>query len=79
MRSYETIDVRLIPSHLRHQQIITRVLKLNFNEGVILVVDHDPKPLYYLLKEEHKVEFEWKYIKKGPLMWEVVLIRKSGT
>ncbi len=78
MRSYETIDVRKIPSTLRHQQIISRILKLKVDEGIILVVDHDPKPLYYLLKEEHKMGFEWKYMKKGPQIWQVLLIRTSG-
>jgi uncharacterized protein (DUF2249 family) len=77
MISYETIDVREIPSADRHQNIISRITVLAVGEGLILLVDHDPKPLYYLLKEEHKMDFEWNYIKKGPLIWQVLLIRKS--
>ncbi|MEQ9299499.1 MAG: DUF2249 domain-containing protein [Cyclobacteriaceae bacterium] len=78
MISYETIDVRKIPSVERHQQIIARVLGLKVDEGLILVVDHDPKPLYYLLKEEHKMDFDWKYLEKGPVLWQVLFVRKSG-
>ncbi len=79
MTTYETIDVREIPIAERHQQITSRVLRLSAMEGLNLIVDHDPRPLYYLLKEEHKMEIEWKYLKNGPLIWEVVLTRKSGT
>ncbi len=78
MTTYETIDVREIPIAERHQQITSRVLRLAAMEGLNLIVDHDPKPLYYLLKEEHKMEIEWKYLKNGPVIWEVVLTRKSG-
>ncbi|MEQ8714991.1 MAG: DUF2249 domain-containing protein [Cyclobacteriaceae bacterium] len=79
MTTYETIDVREIPIAERHQQITSRVLRLSAMEGLNLIVDHDPRPLYYLLKEEHKIEIEWKYLKNGPVIWEVVLTRKSGT
>ena len=77
MTTYQTIDVREIPIAERHQQIISRVLRLSAKEGLVLIVDHDPKPLNYLLKEEHKLELEWKYIRNGPVIWEVLLIRKS--
>ncbi len=79
MTTYETIDVREIPIAERHQQITSKVLRLSAMEGLNLIVDHDPKPLYYLLKEEHKMEIEWKYLKNGPVIWEVVLTRKSST
>lgn len=79
MKSYETIDVREIPTTVRHQHIISRIRQLKIEEGLLLIVDHDPKPLYYMLKEEYKMEFEWQYIKSGPVIWEVVLIRKPGT
>lgn len=79
MTTYETVDVREIPIAERHQQVVSRVLRLAPKEGLVLIVDHDPKPLYYLLKEEHKMEFEWKYLENGPVIWEVVLICKSGT
>jgi len=38
---------------------------------MILVNDHDPKPLYYQFAAEHPGRFEWNYLMAGPEVWRV--------
>lgn len=44
---------------------------------MILVNDHDPKPLHYLFQAEKTGTFEWTYLEKGPVDWRV-RIKKVG-
>ncbi|MDH5610239.1 MAG: DUF2249 domain-containing protein [Cyclobacteriaceae bacterium] len=78
MNEYEEINVAEIPTATRHGILIGKILALKPQEGLVIKVDHDPKPLYYVLKEEHKMAFQWKYIEEGPINWEVLIIRESG-
>jgi hemerythrin-like domain-containing protein len=42
---------------------------------MLLVNDHDPKPLYYTFAAERAGEFEWRYLEKGPEVWQVEISR----
>ena len=46
-------------------------------ETLVLVNDHDPKPLYYQFKAESSAEFTWDYLESGPEVWRVA-IGKAG-
>jgi uncharacterized protein (DUF2249 family) len=39
--------------------------------SLLLVNDHDPKPLYYQFAAEHAGVFVWEYLEKGPIDWRV--------
>jgi len=49
---------------------------------MLLMNDHDPKPLYYQLSAEYPGCFEWKYVENGPERWQVEIqkteIQESG-
>lgn len=66
-----TIDVRQIPPRERHPQIFDTFGKLKQGEALLLVNDHDPKPLYYQFQAEHKNRFSWEYLEQGPDVWKV--------
>jgi len=67
----QQIDVRsLIPAQ-RHAKIFQLVGELAPGGSFVLINDHDPKPLYYQLEAEHRNQFSWTYLEKGPAVWRV--------
>jgi len=66
-----TIDVRSIAPRLRHPMIFERFDSLAPGEAMILVNDHDPKPLFYQFQAEASSGFTWDYLDAGPEVWQV--------
>ena len=66
-----TIDVRFIAPRERHPLIFDTFDHLDAGEALLLVNDHDPKPLFYQLQAEAKGEFTWDYLETGPEVWQV--------
>jgi uncharacterized protein (DUF2249 family) len=69
------IDVRPLPPVQKHPAIFEMFFSLAPNEAMILINDHDPKPLYYQFAAEMPGQFEWEYLEKGPV-WRVQITRK---
>ncbi len=66
-----TIDVRHIIPRERHPLMISTFDHLCVGEALLLVNDHDPKPLFYQFQAESKVDFTWNYLESGPEVWQV--------
>lgn len=66
-----TIDVREITPRERHPLIFQTFDDLEPGSSMLLVNDHDPKPLYYQLQAERTGEVEWTYLEVGPETWQV--------
>jgi uncharacterized protein (DUF2249 family) len=66
-----TIDVRHIAPRERHPLIFGTFDRLAAGESLLLVNDHDPKPLFYQFQAESKGEFTWDYLETGPEVWQV--------
>ena len=66
-----TIDVRTIPPRERHPLIFGTFDQLSPGDALLLVNDHDPKPLFYQFQAESKNEFTWDYLEQGPDVWRV--------
>lgn len=66
-----TIDVRPLIPRERHPLIFSTFDGLGVGEALLLVNDHDPKPLFYQFQAESKVEFTWDYLESGPEVWQV--------
>lgn len=66
-----TIDVRTIPPRERHPLIFNTFDGLSAGEALLLVNDHDPKPLFYQFQSESNGEFSWDYVEQGPAVWKV--------
>ncbi len=71
------LDVRPLPGPQKHSTIFRTFEALNSGETLILVNDHDPKPLYYQFAAEKAGQFEWNYLERGPHVWKVA-IEKNG-
>lgn len=69
------VDVRIVPPARRHPVIFARLEQLTVGESIVLVNDHDPKPLYYQIRAEMPGEFDWEYIEAGPEDWRVRISR----
>ena len=68
-----TVDVREIAPRERHPLIFSTFNGLRAGEAMMLVNDHDPKPLYYQFKAESQAEFSWEYLEQGPEVWRVAI------
>lgn len=66
-----TIDVRTIPPRERHPLIFSTFDDLAAGESLLLINDHDPKPLRYQFQAEHTDQFDWHYLEQGPDVWQV--------
>jgi len=66
-----TIDVRPIAPRERHPLIFGSFDALAAGEALLLINDHDPKPLFYQFQAESKVAFTWDYLENGPEVWQV--------
>ncbi len=67
------IDVRV-----RHQTIMGAIDALGPGESVRLHVDHEPKPLFYMLQAERPGQVSWEPEQSGPTEWVVVVRRVAG-
>lgn len=66
-----TIDVRTIVPRERHPLIFSTFDTLLPGQALLLINDHDPKPLFYQFQAESNGEFTWDYLESGPEVWRV--------
>jgi uncharacterized protein (DUF2249 family) len=71
-----TLDVRDIQPRDRHPRIFNTFDSLQAGEMMVLINDHDPKPLKYQLEAERTGQFDWEYILSGPEVWKVEIVKK---
>lgn len=73
-----TVDVRTVPPPQRHPMIFGTFNQLLPGEAMMLVNDHDPKPLFYQFQAELGDTFTWDYIEQGPEVWQVRISRTTA-
>lgn len=70
------LDVRVIPPRDKHPTIFRTFDGLKSGEAMVIVNDHDPRPLRYQLIAERPGTFEWTYEAEGPETWRVRIDRR---
>ena len=70
------LDVRVIAPREKHPTIFRTFDGLQPGQSMLLVNDHDPRPLRYQLMAERPDAFEWEYEAQGPEEWRVRISRK---
>ncbi len=60
---------------VRHQTIMAAIDALEPGEAVRLRVDHEPRPLYYMLQAERAGQVSWEPELSGPREWVIVVVR----
>lgn len=73
-----TVDARVLPIPEKHPTIFHTFDGLKTGEGMLLVNDHDPKPLYYQFAAERVGQFEWRSLENGPEVWKVEIRRVAA-
>lgn len=73
------LDVRQLPPREKHPTIFSKFDNLGNGEAIIILNDHDPKPLYYQMLADRGNCFEWEYLKEGPDEWVVKIIKREKT
>jgi len=71
------LDVRNVHPRERHPLIFRELDALAAGDALLLVNDHDPRPLYYELMAERPGQFDWTPVQQGPETWSV-RIRRLG-
>lgn len=66
-----TIQVTEYPPHLKHKVIFRTFDELKPSESMLIVNDHDPKPLHFQFKSMHEGHFTWEYVEQGPTTFQV--------
>ena len=72
------LDVRTMAPAQRHETIFATFLALGVGEALVLVNDHDPKPLRYQFDAEYAGDFTWDYLESGPRVWRVRIARVAA-
>jgi uncharacterized protein (DUF2249 family) len=72
------LDVRELPHGQRHEIIFGKLSALAPGEALLIVNDHDPKPLRYQFQAENSGEFSWEYLEEGPEVWRVRIGRTAA-
>lgn len=70
------LDVRVIPPRDKHPTIFRTFDSLASGESMVIINDHDPRPLRYQFAAEHADEFDWTYEAEGPEVWRVRIDRR---
>jgi uncharacterized protein (DUF2249 family) len=69
------IDVRVIPPPERHRLIFGTFERLSSGDGLLIINDHDPRPLSYQFDARYAGRFAWQYLEQGPDVWRVRISR----
>ena len=70
------LDVRVIPPRDKHPTIFNTFESLASGQSMVILNDHDPKPLRYQLLAERPDTFDWTYEAEGPELWRVKISRR---
>lgn len=70
------LDVRVIPPRDKHPTIFRTFENLASGESMVIINDHDPKPLFYQMSAERPNQFAWTYEAEGPEVWRVRIDRR---
>jgi uncharacterized protein (DUF2249 family) len=73
--SSDELDVRTLAHGARHEIIFAKLDALGAGQRLVIVNDHDPKPLRYQTSAMWPDRFEWTYLQAGPQVWRVAIAR----
>ena len=78
MDTASTLDIRPTPPKDRYETIMSAYESLLPGETMRLIVDHDPRCMYYTLQATRGDDaFRFEYVEDGPIDWEVLVTRQQ--
>ena len=79
MKTATIVDVRETAPMHRFEQIMSAYEALDAGATMHLIVDHDPKCMYYTLRATRGEDtFDFQYVEDGPEVWQVLVTRRSS-
>ncbi len=69
------VDASQFASANKHKVILGVWDGLASGCKMMLVNDHDPKPLFYQFSAEFPGQFTWNYLEEGPSLWRVEIVK----
>ena len=69
------LDSRTIPHAIRHATIFGALDAVKPGAGMILVANHEPRPLLGQLEQRWPGRFDVSYVERGPEVWRLQFIR----
>jgi uncharacterized protein (DUF2249 family)/quercetin dioxygenase-like cupin family protein len=75
--SSQGLDLRQVPRPQRHPLVFETFDRLNVDDSMILVNDHDPVPLHMQMENLRSGQFAWEYIIRGPEIFRIRVRRTA--
>jgi len=72
------VDLRALAPRDRHALVFDTFASLAPGQAMLLINDHEPRPLYYQFRYEHAGQFEWTYLEERPDAWQVRITRMAA-
>lgn len=69
------LDLRPVPRGQRHPLVFAKFDSLVLGDQMVLVNDHDPKPLHLQFDKLRPGESEWSYLERGPEVFRIRISR----
>jgi uncharacterized protein (DUF2249 family) len=70
------LDIRAVPPMHRYDRIMAAYEALAARQAMHLIVDHDPKCMYYTLRATRGDDsFVFEYLEDGPETWRVLVTK----
>jgi uncharacterized protein (DUF2249 family) len=73
--AFERLDARDLPCEQRFKRIMGAWHALRPGQAFVLVNNIDPLPLYYQLNTQFGGDLEWRYLQRGPEVFEILVGR----
>lgn len=78
MATETTIDVRDMVPRERHPRIFATFDSIAAGDAILLINDHDPKPLFYQFQAERAGQVAWTPQEQGPERWVIRIEKVAG-
>jgi uncharacterized protein (DUF2249 family) len=79
MATETTIDVRDMAPRERHPRIFSTFDSIAAGDAILLINDHDPKPLFYQFQAERTGQVAWTPQEQGPERWVIRIEKVADT
>ncbi len=65
------INVTEYPPHMKHKVIFETFSQIKDGEFLLLINDHDPRPLRFQFESMWPEQFTWEYLEQGPEVFRI--------
>ena len=72
------IEAPKIDPSIRHSFIFNKFDELAEGDSIVIVNNHDPKPLLHQFGEQRTGQFAEEYLEKGPSIWKLKIMKKKS-